>query len=195
MLFSGNQHMFHFAPDFCNALFAAGCASLAWNITAGLPDAVGAKYVLNIWFPALPPNSNSTDDPQHFVLKPATGNNSTTTNLNGKRVQALTEVQAIVAIEPRRFFSNVSASNDYSYLDTPILSAQQGNNSREGETGKLVRRKREANPRIPAYIQCCRAAGVGSPPVGRTAVRVVCHGGCAAVGNVPRGDDSPTESC
>lgn len=157
---------------------AAGCGGLAWNVTPGLPTAFGARYVLNIWFPALPPTNNtssSSGSPQRFALSaaPAPGANSSAagnasaTGPDKQGVQRLADVQAIVAIEPRRFFANISATNDYSYLDTPVLQAQQGGNSSDG--GRLVRRRREPNSRMPAFI--AQQLAWGSPPVGGSMVR------------------------
>jgi hypothetical protein len=135
-------------------------------VTPGLPTAFGARYVLNIWFPPPQNNDSSSDSPQRFIIG-FPGNSSSTTTSTAGRVQRLPDVQGIVAIEPRRFFANISATNDYSYLDTPILSAQQDGNS--NDTGKLVRRRREKNPRMPAYI--AQQLAWGSPPVGGTMVR------------------------
>lgn len=159
-------------------LYAAGCGGLAWNVTPGLPTAFGARYVLNIWFPALPPSnstSGSSGSPQRFALSdaPAPGANSSAagnasaSNSSPNGIQQLADVQAIVAIEPRRFFANISATNDYSYLDTPVLQAQQGSNS--SDPGRLVRRRREPNNRMPAFI--AQQLAWGSPPVGGTMVR------------------------
>lgn len=154
----------------CHTMSASGCGGLAWNVTPGLPTAFGARYVLNIWFPPPQNNDSSSDGPQRFIIG-FPGNSSSTNASTAGRVQRLPDVQGIVAIEPRRFFANISATNDYSYVDTPILSAQQGGNS--SDTGKLVRRRREKNPRMPAYI--AQQLAWGSPPVGGTMVRVAVH--------------------
>jgi hypothetical protein len=160
---------------------AAGCGGLAWNVTPGLPSAFGARYILNIWFPApfasSNGSSNSSDGPQRFVLLPAGGNSSASSNSTVGEVQAvtgsdgkpllqqsLTDMQAIVAIEPRRFFANISATNDYSFADTPVLGPPAGTNSSAGDGGQLVRRRREPNSRMPAYVS--QKLAWGSPPVG-----------------------------
>lgn len=150
---------------------AAGCGGLAWNVTAGLPNVFGARYVLSIWFPS--PNGKGADGPQRFVLGTTSdsySSNTTTANPNGQCIQALTEVQAIVAIEPRRFFANISATNDYSYLDMHVLPGEKGGNS--SEASKLVRRRREPNPRMPAFV--AGQLAWGSPPMGGIMVRGSC---------------------
>lgn len=45
LLSSGNAH-----KDLMYCLCCAGCSDLTFNITTGLPDAAGAKYVLNMGF-------------------------------------------------------------------------------------------------------------------------------------------------
>lgn len=108
---------------------------------------------------------------QPYVLLPA-GNNSTAGSNDGQ--QGLTDMQAIVAIEPRRFFANISATNDYSFADTPVLGPQPGaNNSSGSDGGQLVRRRREPNPRMPAYI--ADQPAWGSPPVGGRLVSEALH--------------------
>lgn len=93
-------------------------------------------------------------------------------------VQPLQAFQAIVAIEPRRFFANISATNDYSFIETPEVAAQQqppGSSSSSGSnsTGRLVRRKRQPNPRLPAHISDRLAWG--SRPVGGKMVSALLH--------------------
>lgn len=136
---------------------------------------------MNVWFPTPSASSNgsnsSSDGPQSFVLLPAGSNNSvgsnssagevqTVTGPDGKPLlqQSLTDMQAIVAIEPRRFFANISATNDYSFADTPVLGPPPGANSSAGDGGQLVRRRREPNSRMPAYV--AQKMAWGSPPVG-----------------------------
>jgi len=96
---------------------------------------------------------------------------------DGKPVllQPLVDMQAIVAIEPRRFFANISASNDYSFQETAVLTGQPTKNgSNAGEDGKLVRRRREPNTHMPAFIS--QQLAWGSPPVGGTMVSVAVAG-------------------
>lgn len=164
---------------------SAGCGGLAWNVTPGLPTAFGARFVLNVWFPAPSSSNSSGDSAQRFVLLPASSNSSAGSNNTagtaadvvfspgGKPLlqQSLTDIQAIVAIEPRRFFANISATNDYSFADTPVLGPQPGaNSSAAGGGGQLVRRRREPNSRMPAYIS--EQLAWGSPPVGGSMVSV-----------------------
>jgi hypothetical protein len=161
----------------------AGCCGLAWNVTPGLPTAFGARFILNVWFPA-PDPSNATDGsgrPQRYLLLPSNSSSSASNASNASMpvervtgpdgqpllLQPMVEMQAIVAIEPRQFFANISASNDYSFEQTPLLT-QPGSNSSAGGQGQLVRRRREANPRMPAYI--AQQLAWGSPPKGGTMV-------------------------
>jgi hypothetical protein len=159
----------------------AGCGGLAWNVTPGLPSAFGARFILNIWFPAPDPANATAGNgrPQRYVLLPSNSTSAAASNasmplerVNGPDgkpllLQPMVEMQGIVAIEPRRFFANISASNDYSFENTPALT-QPGSNSSAGGQGQLVRRRREANPRMPAYI--AQQLAWGSPPKGGSMV-------------------------
>lgn len=129
-------------------------------------------------------NSSSAGQSQRFLLLPANataaGGSSNSSGGAGASlleprqevdsdstvtmVQPLREFQAIVAIEPRRFFANISATNDYSFLETPETPGQQSGSGGGSNSTGLVRRKREPNPRMPAYIMGQLAWG--SPPVG-----------------------------
>ncbi|KIZ04666.1 Nodulation receptor kinase [Monoraphidium neglectum] len=133
---------------------AVGCDSLMWNVTPGLPGVFGARFRLNVW--AAPAAGT--------LVAPGGGNAS---------AARLTEFEAIVSLEPRRFFANMNSSNDYSWLETPRLpgappagnaSAAGGAAGRgaNGTDAAIVRRALQANPRMPAFLSGVPAWG--SPP-------------------------------
>lgn len=182
-------------PNLALFVLAAGCAGIAWNVTTGLPNTFGARFVLNIWFPLQTNGSDSSSNAgsssgsrlvtKRFLLLPngtaaaATANSSSNSSgsshiSSGKvlvtepgpngtvvEVVAVQQLEAILVLNYRRFFSSINAKDDYSFLNTPLVP---GSNSSGGGTAKpIVRRVREPNPHIPAYIS--DKLSWGSPPV------------------------------
>lgn len=90
---------------------------------------------------------------------------------------ALTDIQGIISIEPRRYFAQLNQSLDYSFLDTPLApppppnvtanasalnGSANGTAAADSPSSRIILRQVEPNPRIPAYVH-----GVlvwGSPP-------------------------------
>jgi hypothetical protein len=144
---------------------STGCGGLRWNITLGLPGVRGARYLLNVW---VAPSSG-------FLLPRPSGATAPT---EGRRAPgsdaALYEFEAIMTIEPRRYFSDMNSTVDYSWLETPRLppggppgigggaNATANASRSSGGAAAIVRRARAPNPRMPAFIRGRLAWG--SPP-------------------------------
>jgi hypothetical protein len=149
---------------FCNSSAALGCGGIAWNVTAGLFDVFGARFVLNIWFP------QPQDGPRYLLLPSGTSANSSAAaaiiaqqqQQQQQRIVLLEGVEGILLLSYRRFFSSINARDDYSFLETPAVPSSSSSSS----SGKpIVRRQREANPQLPAYWSGRLAWG--SPPVAK----------------------------
>lgn len=124
-----------------------GCDNLIWNFTEGLGNVKGAQYVLNLSFKRdvgflLP--DDRTDPIIESLL--ARSNNT-----------AFFDVEMIVSIEPRRYFTQINQTLDYSYMDTP----KQPNRTTNA-TARVVLRKKEPNPRVPVFVN--GILSWGSPP-------------------------------
>ncbi|CAK0785369.1 hypothetical protein CVIRNUC_008577, partial [Coccomyxa viridis] len=124
-----------------------GCGDLTYNITTGLSNVAGAKYVLNAGF-----------KPGAFVFVSVTESDMSTSKNNvSLQPPEISIYEALLRIESRQFLREMNATQDYSYLDTPRSSAPISN------TTNIVPRLAEANGRIPAYVDMLPAWG--SKPV------------------------------
>jgi hypothetical protein len=147
----------------------AGCEGIAWNVTAGLFDVFGARFVLNIWFPQqgssrylLLPNS-TTANSSAAAASVAALQKQQQNAPNGSSIEILPleQIEGILLLSYRRFFSSINARDDYSFRETPVVPATSSNGS-----GKpIVRRQREANAQLPVYLGGRLAWG--SPPVAK----------------------------
>lgn len=144
-----------------------GCGALEWSITTGLPGVKGARYVLSIWLNPASTNATTTTSssaggsPQ--VLLPSAAADSS----NSSSGLGVASFEAIVFLEPRRFFSKLNATEDYSFLDTPLLPQPEG---QDGNGSKVVRRQRLPNRAMPVYVGDRLAWG--SPPQAGPQVRL-----------------------
>ncbi len=96
---------------------SAGCGSIIWNVTDGLPNVRGARYVLNLYVA-----------PGVGMLAPAVQGSSNVTGAAPGAAAAgaavtLTELEVIVGIQPRKFFSKMNETDDYSYVDAPVINS------------------------------------------------------------------------
>jgi hypothetical protein len=138
-----------------------GCGALEWSITTGLAGVKGARYVLSIWLNPSSTNatSSSADGPPQVLLPAAAAAANSST-------AGVASFEAIVFLEPRRFFSKLNATEDYSFLETPLLPQPEG---QEGNGSKVVRRQRLPNRAMPVYVGDRLAWG--SPPQAGPQVR------------------------
>lgn len=137
------------SPDVPDA--AAGCSNLTYNITTGLPNVAGAKFVLNVGFQpgafvflnqtegnmwvlcsrqacmlhcantALSMVLNSHMHPQSRM--PDIPCRSTSKNNVSSSPPVISVYEALLRIESRQFLREMNATLDYSYLDTPRSGA------------------------------------------------------------------------
>jgi hypothetical protein len=149
--------------------FDAGCEGIAWNVTAGLFDVFGARFVLNIWFPRqnsnrylLLPNGTTADSTAAAATVAALQKQQQNAP-NGSNIEILPleQIEGILLLSYRRFFSSINARDDYSFLETPLAPT-----TRNDSSGKpIVRRQRGANVQLPAYWGGRLAWG--SPPIAK----------------------------
>lgn len=81
-----------------------GCNALTWNVSEGLSSVPGARYVLNV---GVKPGSG--------LLVGAGGQSGAPAG--GSSYEAL---EVIIGLQPRRYFSTMNETLDYSFLDTPL---------------------------------------------------------------------------
>jgi hypothetical protein len=167
-------------------LCGAGCEGIAWNVTAGLFDVFGARFVLNIWFPRqdsnrylLLPNGTTADSTAAAATVAALQKQQQNAP-NGSNIEILPleQIEGILLLSYRRFFSSINARDDYSFLETPLAPT-----TRNDSSGKpIVRRQRGANVQLPAYWGGRLAWG--SPPIAKKVkscvVRLAVHVGVYA---------------
>lgn len=74
---------------------------------------------------------------------------------------AITDLQGIISIEPRRYFAQLNQSMDYSYIDTPVIPKNTTGTSAEegGNSSRIILRDVQINPQIPAYVSGLLAWG------------------------------------
>ncbi|EIE21885.1 hypothetical protein COCSUDRAFT_56332 [Coccomyxa subellipsoidea C-169] len=115
------------------------CGDLTYNITTGLPNVNGARYVLNLGFKtgaAVLLNETET----------SVRDQTTESGGRGSGAPKVSVYEALLRIESRQFLREMNASSDYSYLDTPRSSAPISN------TTNIVPRLAEPNTHIPAFL-------------------------------------------
>ncbi|KAK9918851.1 hypothetical protein WJX75_007510 [Coccomyxa subellipsoidea] len=116
-----------------------GCGDLTYNITTGLSNVNGARYVLNLGFKtgaAVLLNETET----------SVRDQTTESAGQGTTPRRISVYEALIRIESRQFLREMNATSDYSYLDTPRSGAPISN------TTNIVPRLAEPNTHIPAYL-------------------------------------------
>jgi len=155
---------------FCSDLTAAvGCGRLRWSFNVGLPLTPGARYVLTLGFA---PGSGFLVEPGAAEAAPPPPDGAAGAAAVAAAAAAaprVPAVEAILSLEPRRYFAQLNASADYSYLSTPLAPQRApggGNGSEAGgdaQASRVILRQVAPNPRLPAYVSGRLAWG--TPPM------------------------------
>ncbi len=153
----------------------AGCSGIAWNVSAGLSDTFGARFVLNIWFPgntsSLAGGSESSQAEvrrvRHLLLPNGTApgtagaaaalaaaHRATAVAADQDAAAAaavdvvpLSEVEAILVLSYRRFFATISSRDDYRCVITDRSHTHHSSISLHG-TANL-------STRVSSTVPCC----------------------------------------
>lgn len=131
--------------------------------------------MLSIWLNPASSNATTTSSsaggPPQVVLPSAAADRS-----NSSSGLGVASFEAIVFLEPRRFFSKLNATEDYSFLDTPLLPQPEG---QEDNGSKVVRRQRLPNRALLVYVGDRLAWG--SPPQAGPQVKLSDSKGLASI--------------
>jgi hypothetical protein len=127
--------------------------------------------VLNIWFPQqqgtryllLPNSTAANSSAAAATIAQLQKQQQAPPNGSDTEILPLEQIEGILLLSYRRFFSSINARDDYSFLETPVVPATASSSDNSGKP--IVRRQREANSQLPAYWGGRLAWG--SPPIAK----------------------------